>query len=286
MKVTSDPASSSGASRRQFLSAGAVSVALTTMKPGSDAVATAAAQAPNISPLARTVKALTFDVFGTVVDWRSSIIREGQLLGAAKGLKVDWARFADAWRAGYAPAMSRVRKGDLPWTTIDALHRQILNELVKQFTLKGLSEEETERLNRVWHRLLPWPDSVSGLNRLRSRYVLATLSNGNMSLLVNMAKNAGLPWDCVLSAELARRYKPDPEVYQMAARLLDLPPAQVVMVAAHTGDLQAARKVGFRTAFVSRPLEHGPDAKRPAVKDGAFDIVARDFLDLAERLGA
>jgi len=238
-----------------------------------------------ISPLARTVKALSFDVFGTVVDWRSSIIREGQLLGNAHRLTVDWPRFADAWRAGYVPAMNRVRTGELSWTNLDGLHRGILNDLLVQFGIKGLSEAQIDHLNRVWHRLMPWPDSVPGLNRLRSCYVLATLSNGNMSLLVNMAKNAGLPWDCVLSAELSRHYKPDAEVYQMAARLLDVPPDQVMMVAAHPEDLQAAKEIGFKTAFVSRPLEHGPDQQLcPAPSD--VDVNAADMLDLAEKLGA
>jgi 2-haloacid dehalogenase len=256
-----------------------------TALAGSEAVAETA-QGRDIVPVARTVRALTFDVFGTVVDWRTSMIREGQLLGAAKGLEVDWARFADAWRAGYGPAMNRVRHGELPWTTLDGLHRRILNDLMVQFAIKGLSEEEIDHLNRAWHRLMPWPDSVPGLNRLRCRYVLSTLSNGNVSLLVDMAKNAGLPWDCVLSAELSRHYKPDPEAYQMAAQLLDLPPGRIMMVAAHPDDLRAAKKVGFKTAFVSRPLEHGPDRKPPPAPAADVDVVAADMLDLAEKLGA
>jgi 2-haloacid dehalogenase len=225
-------------------------------------------------------------VFGTVVDWRSSIIREGQLLTAAKGLRVDWPAFADAWRAGYQPAMDRVRNGDLPWVTLDHLHRLMLDELLQRFRIEGLSEAEVDQLNRVWHRLMPWPDAVAGLNRLRSRYVIATLSNGNMSLLVNMAKNAGLPWDCVLSAELTQRYKPDPETYLMAARLLGLEPAQVMMVAAHAGDLLSAKQSGLRTAFVSRPLEFGPERQGDTVQEGEVDVVASDFIDLAARLGA
>ncbi|MBI4527066.1 MAG: haloacid dehalogenase type II [Deltaproteobacteria bacterium] len=232
------------------------------------------------------VKALTFDVFGTVVDWRSSIIREGQLLTNTKRLDVDWAKFADAWRAGYHPAMDRVRNGDLPWTNIDALHRLILEDLLKQFHIHGLSDSEIDHLNRVWHRLIPWPDSVPGLNRLRCRYIVATLSNGNISLLVDMAKHAGLPWDCVLSAELSGHYKPDREVYETAARLLGLEPAQVMMVAAHKNDLQAAKGVGFKTAWVTRPLEHGPDHVLDTTPDPSFDITAMDFLDLAAKLGA
>ncbi|PRY71452.1 haloacid dehalogenase type II [Halomonas ventosae] len=232
------------------------------------------------------VRALTFDVFGTVVDWRSSVIRESEALGERLGMTVDWAAFADAWRGGYAPAMDRVRHGELPWTRLDDLHRMTLDRLLEEFGISdALDEAERERFNRVWHRLDPWPDSVTGLARLRERYVLATLSNGNVSLLVNMAKRAGLPWDCVLSAELAGHYKRDPEVYQMAARLLDQPPERVLMVAAHQDDLQAAHREGFRTAFVRRPLEHGPDATPDLSVDPIFDLVADDFDDLADRLG-
>lgn len=231
------------------------------------------------------VRALAFDVFGTVVDWRSSLIREGELLGARKGLKADWAAFADAWRGGYAPAMDRVRKGELPWTNIDGLHRMILNSLLNRFGLAGLREDELDDLNRAWHRLMPWPDAVGGLNRLRARFVLATLSNGNVSLLVDMAKNAGLPWDAVLSAELFGHYKPDPEAYLGAARLLSLAPGEVMMVAAHPSDLRAAKAAGLKTAYVMRPLEFGPQGKRyPAEPEGAFDFVAADFLDLATQL--
>jgi 2-haloacid dehalogenase len=233
------------------------------------------------------VKALVFDVFGTVVDWRSSIIREGQLLGKQKGLQVDWVKFADAWRADYQPAMGRVRTGQLPWTNIDGLHRIVLNDLLRQFNIESLSEQEIDHLNRAWHRLTPWSDSVAGLSRLKARYVLSTLSNGNVALLVNMAKNAGLPWDCVLSAELFGHYKPDPEVYLGAARLLGLEPAQVMMTAAHLDDLQAAKNVGLRTAFVTRPLEYGPDKKADtaAEGEGIADVIASDFLDLAAKLG-
>lgn len=242
-----------------------------------------------------TIRALAFDVFGTVVDWRSSIIREGELLGAAKGLKADWAAFADAWRAGYRPAMDRVGRGEQGWANIDALHREILNDLLIRFSITGLQEREIEHLNQAWHRLMPWPDSVPGLNRLRSRYVISTLSNGNISLLVDMAKNAGLPWDCVLSGELIGKYKPDPDVYKMAARLLGVKTDELMLVAAHPPDLQGARRAGLKTAYVPRPLEHGPGrAPSPGSDTGfaeplggaTFDVVARDFLDLAQKLGA
>jgi 2-haloacid dehalogenase len=233
-----------------------------------------------------SVRALAFDVFGTVVDWRGSIIREGELLGAAKGLKVDWPAFADAWRAGYRPSMDRVARGELPWQSIDQLHRMILNGLLEKFGIRTLGEEDIAHLNLVWHRLMPWPDSVAGLNRLRSRYVVSTLSNGNLGLLVEMAKNAGLPWDCVLSGELIQKYKPDPEVYQMAARLLGYERSEVMMVAAHPPDLRAAKAAGLKTAYVPRPLEYGAERRSSPDKSGDFDVVAADFLDLATKLGA
>lgn len=236
--------------------------------------------------IADSVQALVFDVFGTVVDWRSSIIREGQLLAAAKGFNVDWANFADRWRGGYGPAMNRVRTGEIPWTKIDDLHRMILDDLVEEFDLSGLTEAELDHFNRAWHRLSPWPDSVAGLNRLKTKYVITTLSNGNVSLLTNMAKNAGLPWDAVLSAELSGHYKPDPEAYLKAVDLLSLRPDQVMMVAAHPGDLRAAARVGLKTAYVIRPLERGPGRPVNRNPDGEFDYTADSFIDLAEQLGA
>jgi 2-haloacid dehalogenase len=230
------------------------------------------------------VEALTFDVFGTVVDWRTSIIREGQVLGLEKGFDLDWESFADAWRSGYGPAMNRVRTGELPWLKIDQLHRLILDDLLVEFDFPAMSEEEIDDLNRVWHRLIPWPDTVRGLGQLKAKFVLATLSNGNVSLLTNMAKNAGLPWDVVLSAELSGHYKPDPEVYIKAAELLSLPHERVMMVAAHKGDLRAAGALGFKTAYVPRPLEYGPEREIDTTPDPAFDVHATDFLDLAAQL--
>jgi 2-haloacid dehalogenase len=235
---------------------------------------------------ASSIKALTFDVFGTVVDWRGTIIRECTLSGKSKGINLDWDKFADAWRAGYAPAMNRVRQGDLPWMNIDSLHRMILDRLLKDFNIVGLDEKEKDHLNQVWHRLEPWPDSIAGIERLRKRFIVATLSNGNVSLLVNLAKNGGLTWDCILSAELARHYKPDKEVYQTAADLLGLRPEQVMMVAAHPDDLEASRTVGFKTAFVSRPLEFGPEHELVEVSESSVDLIAADFNDLADKLGA
>jgi 2-haloacid dehalogenase len=233
-----------------------------------------------------TVKALAFDVFGTVVDWRGSILRELEELGTRKGIAIDWANFVDEWRAGYRPSMQRVRSGELPWTRLDDLHRMTLDGLLRRFGVGGLSPEEVEHLNRAWHRLSPWPDAVAGLTRLRRDYVLATLSNGNVALLVNMARFAGLPWDCIFSAELARHYKPDPEVYRMAVDLLGLAPHEVMLVAAHNDDLLAARAEGLRTAFVARPTEYGPHQMKDRRAEHAFDVIARDFGDLADRLGA
>lgn len=234
--------------------------------------------------IARQVKALVFDVFGTVVDWRSSIIEEGKRVGRRKRIKADWPAFADAWRAGYRPAMDRVRRGELPWTNVDALHRLILDELLTRFGIEGLTEPERDDFNRAWHRLTPWRDSVAGLKRLKKAYLIATLSNGNMALLVNMAKHGALPWDCVLSAELFGHYKPDPETYQGAARLLGLKREQVMLVAAHKSDLDAAAGCGLRTAFVRRPLELGDRARKDLAPEARFDINAKDFVDLARQL--
>ena len=181
--------------------------------------------------------------------------------------------------------MDRVRNGELPWTKLDQLHRMTLDTLIPRFGLESLSEAERDELNRAWHQLPPWPDTVEGLTRLRRRFVITTLSNGNVSLLTGMAKHAGLPWDCILSAELVRHYKPDPEAYTQVPDLLDVRPNQVLMVAAHAGDLEAARQAGLRTAFVPRPLENGPGPTAAPAAKGEFDYNAFDFLDLATQLG-
>jgi 2-haloacid dehalogenase len=232
-------------------------------------------------------KALVFDTFGTVVDWRGSIIEEGTALGKSKHFEIDWARFADRWRAGYAPAMEKVRKGELPWTKLDDLHRMILNEMLMEFRMMPpMSEEEKDHLNRVWHRLKPWPDSVPGLTRLKKKFIIAPLSNGNVSLLTDMAKHAGIPWDLILSAELARHYKPDRESYLTAVGLLGLKPEEVMMVAAHVNDLNAAHSFGLQTGFIYRPKEYGPAKEADKASPGQFDVVAKDMLDLASQLGA
>ena len=231
------------------------------------------------------VKAIVFDVFGTVVDWRSSVAREVEALARRKGWTIDGEAFADAWRAEYVPSMNRVRSGEVPWTRLDDLHRRSLDRLVMERGLTGLSETETIELNRAWHRLAPWPDVVNGLTRLKTRFIIAPLSNGNIALMTNLARYAGLPWDCILGAELVRHYKPDPEVYRSAAEFLDLERAEVMMVAAHLSDLRAAKAEGLKTAFVVRAHEFGPSRAADLIPDESVDVSVRDFNELAERLG-
>jgi 2-haloacid dehalogenase len=231
------------------------------------------------------VKALGFDVFGTVVDWRSSIIREGEAFGRPRGLTVDWAAFADRWRAMYQPAMEDVRSGRRAWTKLDDLHRESLDKLVAEFGIKGVAGGDLDDLNRAWHRLDPWPDAVPGLTRLKRKYILATLSNGNVALMVNMARRAGLPWDAILGAEVTRHYKPQPACYLGTAAMLGLDPGECALVAAHNNDLAAALALGFKTVFVTRPTEYGPGQTKDLRAERDWDVVARDFVDLADRLG-
>jgi 2-haloacid dehalogenase len=231
-------------------------------------------------------RVLAFDVFGTVVDWRTSIINELIRFGETHGVQRDWATFTDDWRGGYPAAMDRVRSGELPWTRLDGLHRGILDDLLEKAGISSIPEPDLDALNRAWHRLDPWPDSVAGLARLKERFTITTLSNGNVSLLTNMAKYAGLPWDCVISAELFHHYKPDPEAYLGCADLLDVAPGEVMLVAAHPSDLRAARDAGLMTAYVVRPLERGEGRRLPGFEPGEFDYTADDFFDLASQLGA
>ena len=231
------------------------------------------------------VKALLFDVFGTVVDWRSGVIRDVTVLAAEHGADIDAASFADRWRAAYRPAMNQVRTGELPWTNLDGLHRRALDQLLAGTALDGLDEDGRAWLATCWHRLDPWPDAVAGLQRLKERYIVAAFSNGNVSLLVDLARRADLPWDFVFSAELFRHYKPDPECYRGAVELLSLTPPEVMLVAAHNNDLQAAAGQGLATAFVARPAEGGPDRHRDRAPGGDYTCVAAGLEDLAELLG-
>jgi len=241
-----------------------------------------------MKPELANVKALVFDIFGTIVDWRGSVIAESLAWGKAKNLHIDWVAFADRWRLGYKPAMEKVRKGQLPWTRLDDLHRMILEELLVEFKIEGLTEEEKVSWTHVWRRLNPWPDSVEGLARIKKKYLIASLSNGNIALMAHLARLRGFEWDAILGAELVRHYKPDREVYVSAYDYLDLEPEEVMMCAAHVYDLQAARSVGLRTAFIHRPNEYGsgpvgvPDKANP----GDFDVVSLSIVDLAQQMGA
>jgi 2-haloacid dehalogenase len=232
----------------------------------------------------KQIQALCFDVFGTVVDWRGSIIEEGTRINRQRGLNIDWADFADAWRALYQPSMEQVRTGKRPWTILDQLHRESLEKLAPEYGLTEWTDHELDQLNRVWHRLKPWPDAVSGLTRLKKKYIISTCSNGNVALIVNMAKHSGLPWDMVLGAEVTRHYKPQNEAYLESARLLGLEPEQCCMVAAHNGDLVAAEKNGMQTAFVARPTEYGPHQNKDFKAEKDYTFVAEDFNELATQM--
>jgi 2-haloacid dehalogenase len=230
------------------------------------------------------VEVLFFDVFGTAVDWRTSVIREMTAFGHSKGVTADWATFADKWRGKYQPAMEEVRSGRRPFTILDILHRESLIEVLHEFSIAGLSEDELNRLTTIWHRLDPWPDVVRGLFRLKQRYVISPLSNGNVALLTRLSKRGGLPWDVILGAETAQAYKPMTQAYLRNAALLALAPEACMLVAAHNNDLAAARAVGFKTAFVLRPAEHGPGQQTDLHAEADWDVVAASFEELADKL--
>ena len=232
------------------------------------------------------IRACLFDVFGTVVDWRTSVSRDLAAFAGEKGIQgVDWLEFAVEWRKLYQPSMDEVRSGRRAWTILDVLHRESLDKLLERYRIRNLSAADVDRMNRVWHRLDPWPDAVEGLTMLKRRRIIAPCSNGNLALMVNLAKRAGLPWDCILGAETARAYKPMPEAYLASCRLLGLAPGQVLMVAAHNNDLKAAKAQGLNTAFVARPKEHGPGQATDLAPDPAcVDVSARDFVELAAKL--
>ncbi|HLQ17305.1 MAG TPA: haloacid dehalogenase type II [Candidatus Eisenbacteria bacterium] len=231
------------------------------------------------------VRALTFDVFGTTVDWRSGVAAEARRLGVLSGVDADWERLAEAWRALYMPSMNRVRSGELPWTNFDQLHRLSLDQVLHDVGAEGFDAAARDELTRAWERLPPWPDSVQGLERLGQRFTVSTLSNGNRDQQMALARFAGLPFERLLSAEDFHHYKPDPEVYLGAASALGLETGQVMMVAAHKADLRAAQAVGMRAAFVERPLEKGPDGGADLLPDPLADVQATDFMDLADKLG-
>lgn len=230
------------------------------------------------------LRAIVFDTFGTLVDWRTSIIGELEAFGREHGITTDWVALTDEWRGAYVPNMQKVRSGDLPWTKLDNLHRIELENLLGRFGVRGLSETQKAYINRVWHRLAPWPDTAPALYRLKSRFILSPLSNGNVALLTNLARHAGLPFDLILCAEICRHYKPDPETYRMAYELLDLEPRQVMLVAAHNDDLLAATREGLRTGFIPRPTEYGPRQQKDLRAEHDFDVVGSNLGHLAGQI--
>ena len=231
------------------------------------------------------LRAILFDTFGTVVDWRSSLIADLEAFGARRAIQADWPALVDAWRAAYKPSMDRVRRSEAPWTKLDDLHRQSLDMLTAEAGITGLTEEDRRYLTLGWHRLHAWPDAVEGTKRLNTRFVTGPLSNGNVSLLIDIARHNGLRWDMIFGAEVFGHYKPDPETYLGACRLLSLEPGQVMLCAAHNDDLAAAQKHGLRTAFVARPTEYGPLQVRDFGPTGAWDHAVGTIGELAERLG-
>ena len=240
-----------------------------------------------MKPELANVKACVFDTFGTVFDWRGSVIAEATSWGKAKGLNINWAEVADSWRLGYVPAMEKVRKGEIPWTNLDALNRMTLEDVLRQYKIVGLSEEEKTNWAYVWRRLKPWPDSIEGLGRLKKKYIISPLSNGNVALMTSLAKLRGLPWDLILGSDLVKHYKPDREMYLSAPFYLDLKPEEVMMCAAHIPDLQAARSYGLRTGFIYRPNEYGggPVGVPDKAKPGDFDVISQSIIDLAQQMG-
>lgn len=234
------------------------------------------------------IRACLFDVFGTVVDWRTSVSRDLAAFGKQKGISgVDWLEFAVEWRKLYQPSMEEVRSGARAFTILDVLHRESLDKLIARYRITGLAAADIEHMNRAWHRLDPWPEVLEGLARLKRKYIIAPCSNGNIALMVNMAKRAGLPWDCILGAETARAYKPTPDAYLRSCAQLGLAPGSVMMVAAHNHDLKAAKAQGMKTAFVARPTEHGAGQTTDLAPDpSCVDLPATDFVELAARLGA
>lgn len=241
-----------------------------------------------MTPELANVKACVFDIFGTVVDWRGSVIAEASSWGKAKGFGINWVEFTDRWRLGYRPALDKVRKGEIPWTNLDDLDRMILEDLLKQYKIAGLSEEEKVNWTHVWRRLKPWPDSVEGLVRLKKKYIISPMSNGNVAQMTHLAKFGGLPWDVILGSDPVRHYKPDREMYLSAPHYLDLRPEEVMMCAAHVPDLQGACSCGLRTGFIYRPNEYGggPVGVPDKAKPGDFDVVAVSIIDLAQQMGA
>ncbi len=233
----------------------------------------------------KPLHAILFDTFGTVVDWRTSLIAELGAFGAERGIAADWTALVDAWRGAYKPSMDRVRRGELPWTKLDDLHRASLDRLLDEAGVAGLTDADRAHLTLGWHRLHAWPDAVAGTLRLHRRFITAPLSNGNVSLLIDLARFNGLPWNMIFGSDLTGHYKPDPETYLTACRMLSLPPEQVMLCAAHNDDLAAAQSHGMQTAFVARPTEYGPNQVRDVAATGDWDHVVAGIDELAGQLG-
>lgn len=233
-----------------------------------------------------SAEVILFDVFGTVVDWRTSLQKWFQRFGQEHNLKADWVELVDDWRAAYQPSLARVRDGERPYVTLDTLHRESLDTLLDRYGLGTVTESDRQQIARAWRWLHPWPDTVAGLTRLKRKFVIGTLSNGGVGLLTDLAKFSATPWDVVLSADLFRHYKPDAAVYQGAAELMARPPSALMLVAAHNYDLEAARSHGYCTGFVARPAEYGPRKKSDTATQGQWDCVVTSLEELAERMGA
>jgi 2-haloacid dehalogenase len=273
-------------SRRSFLGKTAAAAAVLAAAPLRPLAGVPTAQAAEPSALPE-VQAVLFDVQGTIVDFYSTLVQAGDRLGAAKGISADWGAVINDWRQLYRQGLDEVIKGKRSWVTTDVIYREALDALLEKYPWgAALSAPERDELNLIWRRLRPWDDTIPGLTRLRARYTLSTLSNGSMASVVGIVKNAGLPFDCILTSELARTFKPDPKVYQLATSSLGLPPERVLMVACHKYDLKAAKELGFKAAFVPRPLEFGPKGKVDLAPEPYFDLLAKDLGDLARLLGA
>jgi 2-haloacid dehalogenase len=231
------------------------------------------------------IEIVAFDVFGTLVDWHTSVADALAEAGGRAGIKADWPEVANAWRALYHPTLDRVVNGGLPFQPLDVLHRMMLDQVAAERGLGALTGADRDELVLAWHRLAPWPDSRPGLTALRERHFLSPLSNGGLGLLTRLARFAGLPFDCIVSAELARSYKPDPRVYQLIPGYFDIPPDRVLMVACHPSDLEAAAAQGLRTGYIPRPAEWGPGGTAPPPPAGV-DFAAADLIDLATQVAA
>jgi 2-haloacid dehalogenase len=232
-----------------------------------------------------SMKAIFFDVFGTLVDWRTSIAREARDILSPLGYQLDWPAFADAWRAEYQPAMEQVRSGQIPFCKLDMLHLHNLEQILPRFNISGLDDAAKRNLNLAWHRLDAWADTSEGLHRLKRKFMIAPVSNGNISLMVALARRNDLPWDAILGSEIAGDFKPKPRVYLAACEAFDLAPGQCMMAAAHPNDLAAAATCGLRTGYISRPNEKGRAAEYSAPPE-KFDVSATSVVELAEKLGA